>query len=137
MSNLIQGENNQEGNTNLIKERNKEIKELMTEMEILSSSWSSISELIHFQGQSLDILDQEMEKVKENTEKGKISLEKSVDYVSNRLIVVRDVSIVVGTGLLGMTGFLLGPLVGIGTLAAGIAGGSVAVAGLHNKDNKK
>jgi hypothetical protein len=58
-------------------------------------------------------------------------LEKARKYVKDRLIMVRDISIVVGGGILGTGGFLLGPIVGVGTvIAGGVAGGAV-VTGLH------
>lgn len=115
----------------ILKERNEEMKELCLEMESLSESWLAVSNLIHFQGEKLDMIDEEIEKVVENTETAKISLEKSVSHVRDRLIMVRDIAIVTGGGILGVPGFLLGPLVGIGTVVAGIAGGSAAVVGLH------
>jgi len=126
-------ENNERNNQNqiILNERNEKLKELYVEMENLSQSWSAVSDLIHFQGESLNEIDGEMEKVVENTEQSKINLEKSVEHIRDRLIMVRDIAIVTGGGMLGITGFLLGPLVGIGTVVAGIAGGSAAVVGLH------
>jgi archaellum component FlaC len=122
---------NHNQNQIILKERNEELKELYVEMENLSQSWSAVSQLIHFQGESLNEIDEEMEKVVENTEAAKINLEKSVNHIRDRLIMVRDIAIVTGGGMLGITGFLLGPLVGMGTVVAGIAGGSAAVVGLH------
>ena len=130
---MRQSINNSNDNQNktILTERNEELKELYLEMENLSQSWSAVSQLIHFQGESLNQIDEEMEKVVENTEKSKISLEKSIGHIRDRLIMVRDIAIVTGGGMLGVPGFLLGPLVGIGTVVAGIAGGSAAVVGLH------
>lgn len=121
-------------NNQMIKERNNEIKDLLTEMEMLNSSWSSISELIHFQGSFLDKASENIVKCEKDTEEIKNSLAKSVDYARDRIVMIRDIAIVTGGGILGLSGFLLGPLIGLGTMAAGLAGGGAAVAGLHKND---
>jgi len=122
-------------NDAILKERNEELKELYVEIETLSQSWIGVSELINFQGETLETVNCEMEKIVENTEESKISLEKSIAHVRDRLVMIRDIAIVTSGGIIGVTGFLLGPLVGIGTVVAGIAGGSAAVVGLHKVSN--
>lgn len=76
-----------------------------------------------------------------NTQEGTKSLRKAGEYIKDRAVILRDVALVVGGGVLGTAGFLLGPLVGIGTIVAGVAGGSAAVATIHkvekNKANKE
>jgi len=128
----MQNNTNTEINTEIIKERNNEMKELLIEMEILNSSWTSVSELIHFQSSSIDQASENIEKVVKDTEESKNSLEKSVGYARDRIIMIRDIAIVTGGGVLGLSGFLLGPFIGLGTMAAGLAGGGATVAGLHN-----
>lgn len=126
--------NNHQINKGIIRERNNEMKELLIEMELLNSSWSSISELIHFQSFSIDQASENIEEAVKDTEESKNSLAKSANYARDRIIMIRDIAIVTGGGVLGLSGFLLGPFIGLGTMAAGLAGGGATVAGLHKND---
>lgn len=120
----------------IIAERNQSINEITRDMEDIADSWSLVSSLIDEQGESLNTCSTNLDNSEANTTAGLNSLIKTTEYVKDRFVMARDIGIVVGGGLLGVGGFLLGPVFGIGTVIAGGAAGGAVVTGLH-KANKK
>lgn len=116
---------------NIISERNQSIHEISQEVEELTNTWNLISKLIYDQGENLNVAENHVEMTEINTNEAVNNLKKAGDHMRDRLIVARDISIVIGGGVIGLPGFLLGPFVGIGTVIAGGAAGGAAVAGLH------
>jgi hypothetical protein len=116
---------------NIIAERNQSVNELHKEMENLSETWNLAARLIMDQGEHLDVAEINVEKSEKNTSESVKLLEKAREHVKDRIIMIRDISIVVGGGILGVSGFLLGPMVGISTVIAGSAAGGAVVTGLH------
>lgn len=120
----------------IITERNQSIHEISRDMEDLADSWKLVSKLINEQGESLNMCSTNVDHTVVNTTVGLTSLEKAAEYAKNKFIIARDIGIVVGGGLLGAGGFLLGPVVGIGTVIAGGAAGGAVVTGLHKVSKK-
>lgn len=124
-------------NHRIIRERNESLHDLHAEITDISEIWSMLGSMIFEQGKNLDITEKRVEDAAVATEKGNINLEKAAEYVKNRLIIIRDMAIVIGGGVLGTTGFLLGPVIGIGTVFGGAAGGGAVVAGIHKVANNR
>ena len=120
----------------IITERNESIHDLNQDMAILSETWKYLSSMIYDQGEQLDIAHKETEMAKINTSEGVVQLEKAKSLIKDRLIIVRDIALVLGGGILGIGGFFLGPIVGIGTVIAGGAAGGATAAGIHKLSNK-
>ena len=120
----------------IIVERNESIHDLNQDMAILSETWKYLSSMIYDQGEQLDIVEKDTEKAEINTTEGVVQLEKAKSLVKDRLIMVRDIALVVGGGILGIGGFFLGPIVGISTVIAGGAAGGATAAGIHKLSNK-
>ena len=119
-------------------ERNQSIHEINRDIEDLAETWTMVSSLVEEQGENINIIENQIQNTVINTEQGVINLERANEYVKDKIIIIRDISIVVGGGILGAGGFLLGPLVGIGTVIAGSAAGGAVVTGLHKaRPNKK
>lgn len=115
----------------IIIERNRDIEELSDETLMIADIMQNLSMMINDQGEKIEIVEHKIDQVSENIKEGLDGLKGASNYITDRIKIFRDVSIVVGGGILGTAGFLLGPIVGIGTVVAGIAGGSAAVAGIH------
>ena len=128
----------------IVYERNKSIHEISQDVEHISEIMSDLSLLVQEQGEVIDTMEQQVENSVLATTEGTKSLERAALYIKDRGIILRDIAIVAAGGILGTTGFLLGPIIGVGTIIAGVAGGSAAVAGIHkvekiniNTDNSK
>ena len=121
----------------IIKERNDSIHDIHKSMESISETYMMLGSMVHDQGEDLDIASRHIDESVINTDEGVDNLEKAGVYVKDNLIVVRDMAIVFGGGLVGAAGFFLGPIVGIGTVIGGVASGSALVAGIHKVSNKK
>ncbi len=117
-------------------EQNESIHDLEQDMVHLSEMCANLSSMVGEQGETLDIPKNQIEQTLVDTEEGVKHLEKARTYIKSRLVMARDIAIIVGGGILGSAGFLLGPFVGIGTIVAGVAGGGAAVAGIHKVTRK-
>ena len=117
----------------ILKETNIDMKEITDDLEHISYIWEQLANYIYDQGITIDQINNDLETVENNVEEGTNQIEKAVMYAKDRLIIVRDISLVVGGGILGGLGFLAGPLVGAGTVLGGAAVGGAAVAKLHIK----
>ena len=80
-----------------------------------------------------DSMDDDFLEYLNNLEQSKLEIFKQT--LMDKFPVLRDAGVVVGGGLLGLGGFLMSPLVGIGTFITGISVGA-AVYGIHHKNNK-
>lgn len=121
----------------IIAERNQSFHEIAQDMESLAETTEILSKLVYEQGEDLDVAEENIDHAVINTETALNHLERASEYVKDRIIIARDIGIVVGGGLLGAGGFILGPFVGIGTMIAGGAAGGAVVTGLHKVDIKR
>lgn len=120
-----------------IRENNESMRELEKEVGTISEIFIMLSNLIHSQKEPLEKVDNVVDTVESNIDKGTRDIAKAVSYAKDKFIIARDIALVVGGGILGTAGLLFGPLVGIGTIAGGAAAGGAAVAGIHKRfDNK-
>ena len=121
----------------IIMERNESIRVLHQDMDIITDTWNYISSMIYDQGEQINIMEEHIEATEINTKSAAVNLEKSFDLIRDRLIIIRDIALIIGGGILGTGGFLLGPIIGVGTAVAGSAAGGAVAAGLHkiSKDN--
>ena len=114
-----------------IEQRNELIKGIEEEMVTLSEIWGHINQILEIQKDYLDIAHENIKEAEIETELGEenleLSLEKSRFNFKKKLKQIRNISIVVGGGILGLSGFLLGPTVGVSTTIGGILGGSAIV----------
>lgn len=120
----------------IIKELNDSMHNISKSMESIAETYIMLGSMINDQGEDIDIASKHINESTINTDKGLDNLEKAGIYVKSRLIIVRDMAIVIGGGLLGGAGFILGPIVGIGTVIGGVASGGALVAGIHKASNK-
>ncbi len=121
---------------NIIAERNDSIHDLHLSIVDMNDSWVMLADMVNDQRENLDIASNNIEISKLETDKGVNNLEEASVFVKDKLIMIRNISLIVGGGILGSSGFLLGPIIGVGTVIAGSAMGGAAVAGL-NKLSKK
>lgn len=115
----------------ILRERNEQIRELNEEILHIHEAFATLASMIETQGETLEVSTKNIQTAELETTQATQHLQKAANYQRNTLIMIRDVSLVVGGGVLGTVGFLLGPLVGIGTVIAGAAGGGAVVAGIH------
>jgi len=115
----------------IAKERDDSLYEIEKDMEGIKEIWKSLSVMVDEQGEEIDEGAKNIDDGVKNTEIATENLEEANNIVVNSLTKIRDVAIVVSGGLLGTIGFLLGPIVGIGTVAAGISAGGATVYGIH------
>ena len=120
----------------IIAERKQSIHDIHRDMIDLADSWGFLSSIINEQGDKINVIEKETEKVEANTTEGVSQLEKASILIKDRLIIFRDIALVVGGGLLGAGGLFLGPIIGFGTIIAGGAAGGAAAAGFHKISNK-
>jgi len=121
----------------IAKERNESISDLHKDMTTISEISTMLGFMINEQGENLETISTQIEDTVINTEIGKKNLEKAAEYMKDGMVLIRDISIIIGGGVLGTTGFFLGPIVGIGTVVGGVAGGSAVVAGIHRAANNR
>lgn len=115
----------------IIKERNKSILEISQELEHVVDTYNIISTMIDNQKDNININLNKVENIEITINEATIDLEKSVDHDYKRLIMIRDISIVAGGGILGLSGFILGPIIGVGTIVGGMILGGVMVIGIN------
>lgn len=120
----------------IMAERTESIHDIQRNMLDLNSTWIFLSSMISDQGENIDIVEQQTVDAEENTTEGVIHLEKAVDLSKDRLIMIRNISLVVGGGILGAGGLFFGPLIGVGTIIAGGAAGGAAATGINKLSNK-
>ena len=115
----------------ILKERNESIQNLEQDITDISDIWSSLASMVNIQGEEIDMVDHQVEVSVTNTNDGLIQLKKSKNLLKDRLSMVRDVALVIGGGILGTPGFLLGPIIGVGTVIAGASAGGITAFGIH------
>ena len=120
-----------------IRENNESMRELEKEVGTISEIFIMLGNLIHDQKESIDQVDNVVDKTEANVNDGTSDIVKAVSYAKDKFIIARDIALVVGGGILGTAGLLFGPLVGIGTIAGGAAAGGAAAAGIHKRFDKK
>jgi len=118
-------------------ERHNSIIELERDMTDIAVIWSHLSEMIDIQGQDVDTVEKQIETTVKETSEGVSQLEQAAEYLKGKYVIVRDVSLVVGGGILGAAGLFLGPLVGVGTILAGVSAGGATVAGIHKYEKNE
>ena len=123
-------------NHNIINERNNSIHDLCNDISDMNESFIMLADMINDQGENLDTASNHIEMSELETTEGVNNLREASEFVKNKLIMIRNISLIVGGGILGASGFLFGPVIGIGTVIAGSAAGGATVAGL-NKLSKK
>lgn len=122
-------------NEKMIKWRNEEILELSTEMDCISDTMATLASLVREQGESLDVAVREVEKAEVCVEEATSALRESARWQDRfRSTVANGAVVVLGTGL-GCAGFLVGPVVGTITLAAGVAA-AIAFVGVRKVINR-
>ena len=114
-------------------ETEESMQEITEDLEHIGYIWQKLASYIHDQGKSLESTDQKMETIESNVKEGTDQIEQAVNYAKDKLIIVRDISLVIGGGILGTLGLLGGPIVGAGTVVGGAAVGGAIVAKLHLK----
>ena len=115
----------------IIKERNDSINNIYKDTVEISDISTMLSSMAHDQSDDINIINKQIDNTVIITKEGSDDLGKVVEYMKNKFIIFRDVAIVISGGILGANGFFLGPIVGVGTVVAGVAGGGAAVAGIH------
>jgi outer membrane lipoprotein SlyB len=122
--------------TEELNQSRNEIKELEKEITMVAEIFAMIGKLVYTQGEHIDHISNNIETVEKNTAKGIEDLEKATIYNKSKLVIVRDLALVIGGGVVGLGGFFLGPIIGAGTVIAGMGAGGAAVAGIHKIQQK-
>ena len=117
----------------ILDETNSTVRKLCQDIEGLNDIFKTLSSIINNQGNLIDESEKNIEKSTIETELGTENLQVAVYENNNKLKRVRNVILVVVGGICGASGFFLGPVVGIGGVAAGITLGSAAAYGVHKK----
>ena len=120
----------------ILNERNESISEIDTCMSEIAEIWEMISNMVGEHGDNLAEVTETVKEIMENTEHGVKNLEGAADYMKDRIRKIRNVIILVAGGILGSPGLLLGPVVGIGTIATGVSAGGLVVYGLRRISEK-
>lgn len=120
-----------------IRENNESIREIETEVGLITEIFTMFSKLIHTQGETINEVDEKINVIETDVSIGTVNIIKASTYVKDKFVIARDVALVVGGGILGTAGLLLGPFIGIGTIVGGAAAGGAAVAGIHKKQTLK
>ncbi len=111
--------------------------QLYEEISHVTDLFEYFAEILHSQGTNVSQAHTNVENSDNHVETARDNLAISEKYKDNKFLLARDAAIIIGGCVLGMGGFLLGPFVGIGTVAAGASAGSAAVYGIRkHHDNK-
>ena len=121
----------------IMDELNTSMNELGQEIDGINDIFRTLSSMVSIQGEKLDQGEQNIEQSVVDTEIGVENLAEAEIESKNKFKIVRDVAMVVFGGICGTAGFLMGPVVGIGGVVAGLSLGSAAVYRTHKKIDKK
>lgn len=114
--------------------RQESMRELEKDLIDLSAIWIQLADMLGTQGQSLMQVNKKVEKIENTTSEVITNLEKASSFVKDKFVIARDITIIASGAILGATGLFFGPLIGVGTIVAGVGAGSAAVAGIHKMD---
>ena len=109
-------------NLKLVKERNRQIKELEVEFDDLEEISRSLHKMIHDQGEFLSEIDKTLDNIVKDVDNAAENLENALKLKQPPSI-LKNIMIVAGTSGLGVLGFLAGPIVGIVTTVSGVVTG--------------
>jgi len=112
-------------------ERHNSLIELEQNINDIGYIQTELAKFVYLQGESIDEVAENIETAERETSEGVTNLEQAAEYVKDKFIILRDISIVTAGGLLGAAGLFAGPLIGAGTIVAGVSAGGAAVAGIH------
>lgn len=111
----------------ILHETNRDVRIIENDMKDLSDIMIDLSHLIHEQRESIEENVRNIEHAKMEVEETVVSLEQSVIYDRDRKEIIKNAALVFGGMSLGALGFIVGPIIGIGTFLAGaITGSSIA-----------
>lgn len=117
----------------IIEERNREIIELETDLIDMSEIFFDLGNMIHIQGENMDIMNNLIETTNRDVSISLKNLADAEDIINIKYQTIRNISIVIGGITLGACGFIVGPLIGLGTLISGAGIGTGIVYASKNK----
>ena len=125
---------NEEIEQQIYLEKKQEMSLLEQDLSNLSEIWVHLAELLHDQGENIVRMQEQITHVEENTQKSVEYLGSAADYIKDKFVIARDISIVVAGGIIGATGLLFGPIIGTGTIVTGVTLGGATVAGIRRNE---
>lgn len=111
-----------------VDERNKAIRELEGEISMLSEIMTTLSSMVHAQGEQLQQAELHVHEALGNTEDALVSLEQTDNWQARVRGSVLDLATFAAGTSLGALGFFAGPWVGLPTLISGVATATSAIA---------
>jgi hypothetical protein len=126
--------NDEEVDLKIMEETKKSVHELEKDLSDIAYIWTKLAEHIEEQGDNLEQVDKSIQTTEENIEMGNEHIHMAGEYIKNKFILIRDISIIASGGILGSAGLLAGPIIGLGTIVAGLSAAGAAVAGIHKLD---
>lgn len=115
----------------MISRENNDLRELEINLDALVGLLELSYNMICDQGESLETVDKVIEITEEAVQIGTDNLEIASEYKTKLRALVRKIGLVLGGGAIGIPGFLLGPIVGIGTVITGVTMGGVAAVNIN------
>ena len=119
------------------RERIGDLRSMYREISEVTEISRHISGMVGHQGEQIEKAYEVVQNTDTNVHEAKEELQQGESLSKNRFKMLRDAAIMIGGGILGLPGLIFGPIVGIGTIAAGASAGGAIVYGIHKKFDSK